>query len=106
MSTPTIAIFRQWPSGAITALFPEEPTDAYGQYCTSYERLGGHSGADYTAVIAATFAVDQEDCPELRGMIRDLKSRYGYDLDIRTRATKEMHDKRIRAAMKLSRKAA
>ena len=43
-------IFRKWQQ-EIIALFPEEPADIHGIFCSSYMRVGQHSGADYNYII-------------------------------------------------------
>jgi hypothetical protein len=54
-------IFRKWPDGEITALFPELPYDYQGWSCMSYERVGQHAGANCHLVIRATRAATREE---------------------------------------------
>ena len=48
----TVVIFRQDISGDCFALFPELPSDEFGNYCTAYQHIGQHCAADYHGCIA------------------------------------------------------
>lgn len=71
MKTDTV-IFRKWKNGDIIALLPMLPFDVLGLYCTSYEHVGQHGGADCAGVIRRTkAATPAEYAPlkrELEGM--------------------------------------
>ncbi len=91
----TVVVFRRWPKkegGGIIALFPYEPNDRFGIYCTAYGRDGGHSGADYRGLIYKTKPVKKTD-PEVRSLIKELK-RIGYNLEIRFRATNDFEKRK------------
>ena len=42
-------VIRVWKGNPddVFALFPTDPADNYGRYCTSYQHVGQHSSADY-----------------------------------------------------------
>jgi hypothetical protein len=92
----TIVIFRRDRTGwkDCFALFPELPADNFGHYCTCYQHVGQHCGADYQGCIAASDPARPE---EYRDLYEELEKR-GYDLLVRRRATPEMHERRRRAA--------
>jgi len=87
----TIVVFRRWrkakvASQSIIALFPE--VEHRWPYCSSYERIGQHGGADYTGVIAATLpcylfpgAPWEKEVADLHTELTNL----GYNLDVRQR---------------------
>ncbi len=83
MAKPTKVVFRVWKdTDTVIALFPQ--IDEGQGFCGSYERVGQHSGADYSGVIWATRpAKPQEYAP----LAKELES-VGYVLDIRTRKSK------------------
>lgn len=84
-------IFRKYSDGTIIALFPEHASDEAGMYCSSYVDVGGHSGADYWHVINATRPATPE---EYASMKQTLERSYGYELEVRQRASQEMHESR------------
>ena len=67
----TRVIFRKWSNGDVIALFPD--IDAGGGYCSSYEHIGQHGGADYALVVAAT-----KPATEYADLLAELKG-LGYD---------------------------
>lgn len=79
--SPTVTVFRRWPSGEILALFPGLP-GATGYEVLSYEHTGQHSAADYQHCIAATRPATPA---QYRPLARELR-RIGYRLAIRQRA--------------------
>lgn len=87
-----IVIFRKDRDGArdCFALFPEIPSDLYGQFCTAYQHIGQHCAADYFGCIANSRPAKPGEYAELQ---RELQSR-GYDLNIRRRASPAMNRKR------------
>jgi hypothetical protein len=92
----TIVIFRKDRTGwkEPFALFPELPSDEYGFYCTAFQHVGQHCGADYHGCIAASDPATPSEYAELA---KELEGR-GYDLEVRRRATPEMHERRRRIA--------
>ena len=81
----TIVIFRVWKKGGgIIALFPGIMEGDYGQFCSSYEHVGQHSGADYQGVINQTTPARPEDSYNL---MRELEG-IGYNLKIQKRFTR------------------
>lgn len=94
----TIVVFRRWRARprTIIALFPGEPADRNGYMCESFEHVGQHGHADYQGVIAATDPVRPDEYASLR---RELEGApYRYTLDIRSRAPRGIHAKRIETA--------
>lgn len=90
----TVVVFRKFRDGGdILALFPEIAASHDGK-CLSYQTIGQHSGADYAGCIAASVPARPD---EYRELAREL-CRIGYTLDIRSRATRAMHDKRLQSA--------
>jgi hypothetical protein len=92
----TIVIFRKDRTGwkDCFALFPELPSDEYGNLCTAYQHLGQHCAADYQACIANS---DPATPAEYKDLFNELERR-GYILTVRRRATPEMHERRRRIA--------
>jgi len=79
----TKVVFRVWKGsgfkGDVIALFPE--LDEGSGYCTSYEHVGQHSGADYRMMIRKT----RPAAPfEIEPLKQELES-IGYNLLIRSR---------------------
>jgi hypothetical protein len=91
-----VVIFRKDRTGwkDCFALFPELPSDAYGQFCTAYQHVGQHCGADYRGCIAASDPASPNDYHDL---FEELERR-GYTLIVKRRATPEMHERRRRIA--------
>lgn len=76
----TKVVFRVWnDGGTVIALFPE--VDEGNGYCSSYEHVGQHSGADYKGVVARTRLASPK---EYQFLLRELRG-IGYDLEIRKR---------------------
>jgi hypothetical protein len=84
----TKVVFRVWPGGDVLALFPEEPGDCDGRFCSSYMHVGQHSSADYTGCIQATRPAQPVEYADLA---KELE-RIGYVLDIRKRAGRNSRD--------------
>jgi hypothetical protein len=94
-SEKTLVVFRQWrDTGGVIALFPELPSDLYGYFCDSYERVGQHGGADYSGVVFATKPAMPK---EYRALRREL-TRIGYKLRCIRRASRTIHDNRMKEA--------
>ena len=78
----TKVVFRVWKGlhgNAVIALFPEED-EGHG-YCSSYEHVGQHGGADYSVVISRTRPASPAEYEALRQELESM----GYDLEIRSR---------------------
>ena len=91
----TIVVFRRWNSGfGIIALFPEHPSDYQGFFCDSYEHIGQHGGADYHGIIQASTPATRQEYADLKQEL----TRLGYRLEIRTRTSPELHQRRIATA--------
>lgn len=94
-SQSQVVVFRKWrDTGTIIALFPELPSDINGWYCDSYERVGGHGGADYYGVIQHTSPASAEVCASLAKEL----TRIGYNLKPIKRASYRHHERRREAA--------
>jgi cobalamin biosynthesis Mg chelatase CobN len=91
-TTPTKVLFRQWGSTVI-ALFPEVPDDIYGHFCSSYQQVGQHGGANPTMVIAHSRAAKPAEYKSLKEELESL----GYVLDIKARYTNAMRENRYAA---------
>ena len=73
-------IYRTWPNGTVTALFPDQHD---GRYVTSYERVGQHGQADYFFVIGKTCVALPHEYADLH---RELTEVVGYTLRVVVRA--------------------
>lgn len=75
-----VVVFRVWKGiGTVIALFPG--IDEGRGYCSSYEHVGQHSGADYSGVIQKTRPATPN---EYQDLLKELR-RIGYNLTIRRR---------------------
>ncbi len=92
----TIVIFRKDRTGwkDCFALFPELPSDEFGNFCTAYQHVGQHSAADYYGCIAQS---EPATPAEYADLFKELERR-GYILSVHRRATPEMHERRRRIA--------
>ena len=98
MSQADIVVFRRWKDcGSIIALFPELPSDLYGQYCDAYEHVGQHGGADYHGVVQHSMPCSIEESADLATELQ----RIGYRLRPIRRASRVHHDKRRHLAADL-----
>ncbi len=82
----TIVVFRVWKdeSNTVFALFPEDKASDY--YCSSYEHIGQHGGADYTGCIQRSRPATPQEYAALK---RELESSpYHYRLAVRRRYTR------------------
>ena len=87
----TKVVFRKWHNGDIIALFPEEASDHHGLYCLSYEHMGQHGSAS-PDLSPYTTAAKPDEYAELK---RELEMEHsGYVLDVKSRFTHTMHNKR------------
>lgn|SRR3990167_7607200 len=89
----TTVIFRVWKDSkwkdttGVIALFPEIPSDTQtDRYCSSYEHIGQHGGADPRLVINATRRALPADYADLKKELEGL----GYDLIVKQRYTLRM----------------
>lgn len=85
----TIVIFRvdRAVPHDVFALFPTIPSDNYGKFCTCYQHVGQHSGADYYHCIRASRPAKPNEYADLKA---ELEGR-GYVLIVKQRASTEMH---------------
>lgn len=93
----TPVIFRRLKSnGAVIALFPEEAGSTNSADCLCYMHIGQHGTAAIDLMMgrkgAATLAasIDEADVAELKAELEEL----GYVLDVKTRNTRTMREKR------------
>ena len=86
----TPVIFRRWPDGSIIALFPTIPDDYAGRFCSSYARIGSHSGADYQGVISRTTPTSAKEHEALKQELEGYP--YEYRLRVYQRRTSEHLD--------------
>lgn len=78
----TLVVFRRWPEkdgGDVIALFPE--IEDRWPYCSSYQHIGQHGGADYRGVVDATKPAKPAEYKSLQSELRSI----GYNLKIRSR---------------------
>ncbi len=94
----TVVIFRRWcgKDGTIFALFPCEPHDAQGYFCSSYEHHGQHGKADPDGCIGRSKPVKPDD-PEVVELAAELKGR-GYNLKPVRRNRREFFERRQQVA--------
>ena len=79
-----IVIFRRWKAEpkSVIALFPR--IDAGRGFCSSYEHIGQHGGADYNHVIASTRPTYTND-DDVQELFMELTLQIGYTLRIQQR---------------------
>ena len=65
----------------VFALFPHDPADVNGYFCSSYEHVGQHGGADYAGCIERSLPAKPEEYEDLRKELEGI----GYVLMIRQR---------------------
>jgi hypothetical protein len=92
----TIVVFRIDKTGIVFALMPELPADNQGTHCTAYQHLGQHCAADYHGCVARSRSVEPT---EYANLLIELERR-GYHVDVRRRATPDMHERRRLLARK------
>jgi hypothetical protein len=84
-------VFRKWrDGGGVIALFPELPSDAYGNFCESYEHVGQHGGADFHAVVRYSTPATTDESAALAAELHQI----GYRLVPVRRASPRHHDRR------------
>ena len=80
-----IVVFRH-DGETVFALFPF--IDHSNGYCTSYQHIGQHSGADYAGCIADSRPAKPEEYADLKAELESI----GYELDVRKkRRPKKCH---------------
>lgn len=80
----TIVVFRVWKKGGeVIALFPGI-NEGHG-FCSSYEHIGQHGGADYQGVMNQTTPAQPEDYYDLMKELEGI----GYSLKIQKRFTRK-----------------
>jgi len=67
----------------VFALFPTIPSDIHGRYCTSYQHIGQHGGADYHGCIASSRPATAEEAAPLLAELRTI----GYNPKVLRRAS-------------------
>lgn len=82
----TDVIFRRdLCDGVVYALFPDEPSDVRGVYCTVYQHVGQHGQADYQMCVGSSRPAKPEEYADLLAELVDI----GYDdLRIKQRRTR------------------
>jgi hypothetical protein len=97
MSKPTDpVVIRVWNGDPddVFALFPTDPADTYGRYCTSYQHVGQHGGADYYHCIRNSRPATKAEAGPLLTELR----RIGYRPRVLKRAARRHHDQRLATA--------
>lgn len=99
----TEVIFRVWRANpkTVIALFPYEIADARGLYCSSYEHIGQHGGADYNGVIAATRPATADEYSSLKSELESYP--YTYRLKVIQKAQYKKISRAREAMFKLNR---
>jgi hypothetical protein len=98
MTEADVVVFRRWrDTGDIIALFPELPSDLYGDHCDAYEHVGQHGGADYHGVVQHTKPCSPDEAADLAAELRTI----GYVLKPVKRASYSHHEARRRLASDL-----
>jgi hypothetical protein len=95
----TLCIFRRWRGGqkTVIALFPYDPHDYTGIYCSSYEHTGQHGGADPAGVIRRTRPASLGE-PDVAALRRELESEpFRYRLEIRKKCPADAFRRRVDA---------
>jgi len=89
-------VIRVWKGDPddVFALFPTDPADVDGRYCTSYQHVGQHSSADYGHCIHNSRPATKA---EARPLLTELR-RIGYRPRVVQRASRRHHDQRLSAA--------
>ena len=83
MMDQTLTIFRKFKEGDIIALFPE--IEHRWPFCSSYQHMGQHSGADYKGLIQITKPATPEEYSDLKTELESI----GYTLKIRRKWIKK-----------------
>ena len=78
----------------VFALFPTDPADNYGHFCTCYQHVGQHGSADYGHCIASSRPATKA---EARPLLQELR-RIGYRPRVLQRASRRHHDERLSIA--------
>ena len=78
----------------VFALFPTDPADNYGHFCTCYQHIGQHGGADYGLCIRKSRPATRREAAPLLTELR----RIGYKPRVLQRASRCHHDQRLSTA--------
>lgn len=91
-----VVVIRVWKGddSDVFALFPTDPADNYGHFCTCYQHIGQHSSADYHHCIRSSRPAT---CCEAAPLLAELQ-RIGYRPHVLKRAARRHHDERLSAA--------
>lgn len=89
---PVVVVLRKGPEDDLFALFPELPANSNGSLCTCYSLVGQHSSADYFGCIENSGPATGDDAEKI---LREL-SQVGYFVKVVKRATRAMHENRVR----------
>jgi len=89
-------VIRVWKGDPddVFALFPTDPADNYGHFCTSYQHVGQHGSADYCHCIRNSRPATKA---EARPLLIELR-RIGYRPRVLKRAARRHHDERLSTA--------
>ena len=89
-------VIRVWKGDPddVFALFPTDPADNYGRYCSCYQHIGQHGSADYYHCIRNSRPATPREAAPLLTELR----RIGYQPYVLQRATRCHHDQRLSAA--------
>jgi len=94
MNKPTDpVVIRVWKGDPddVFALFPCDPADNHGHYCTCYQHIGQHCSADYWHCIRRSRPATLGEAAPLLAELR----RIGYRPRVLLRASRRHHDKRL-----------
>ena len=58
-------LFRTWPDGTVTAVWPAIPADNEGNLCQTYEHIGQHGGGDWNVIVKRTRAATPSEYQDL-----------------------------------------
>jgi len=89
-----IRVSRKDPAD-VFALFPTQPADNVGRWCTCYQRIGQHCAADYHGCIATSRPASRGEAAPLLKELRLI----GYKPKVIQRATYQQHQQRKAEAM-------
>ncbi len=94
--TRDAVVIRVWKGDPddVFALFPTDPADVDGRYCTSYQHVGQHSSADYWHCLRQSRPATRREAAPL---LKELR-RIGYRPRVLKRASRRHHDQRLSAA--------
>ena len=87
-------IFRVWGRDKeVMALFPAEPADYEGRYCSSYAHVGQHGSADYAGCVMRSRPATPEEYADLLAELKSYGTGEEYaDIKVYRRATRQHRD--------------